>query len=75
MQAGFSDISHFNRSFRRTFGDTPYDVIAAKRIELRTIALLCGGFPEDELQATGAIALFRDPADLLEHYARSALIG
>jgi AraC-like DNA-binding protein len=22
--AGFSDISHFNRSFRRTFGDTPY---------------------------------------------------
>ena len=26
VQAGFSDISHFNRSFRRTFGDTPYDV-------------------------------------------------
>ena len=23
-QAGFSDISHFNRSFRRTFGDTPF---------------------------------------------------
>ena len=56
-------------------GDTPYDVIAAKKIELRTIALLCGGFLEDELRATGAIALFRDPADLLEHYARSALIG
>jgi AraC-like DNA-binding protein len=26
VQAGFSDISHFNRSFRRTFGDTPYGV-------------------------------------------------
>jgi AraC-like DNA-binding protein len=25
-QAGFSDISHFNRSFRRKFGDTPYGV-------------------------------------------------
>jgi AraC-like DNA-binding protein len=24
--AGFSDISHFNRSFRRLFGDTPYGV-------------------------------------------------
>lgn len=23
-KAGFSDISHFNRSFRRTFGDTPF---------------------------------------------------
>lgn len=35
VQAGFSDISHFNRSFRRTFGDTPYGVRvrAARAIE------------------------------------------
>ena len=26
VQAGFADISHFNRSFRRTFGDTPFGV-------------------------------------------------
>jgi AraC-like DNA-binding protein len=25
-RAGFSDISHFNRSFRLAFGDTPYGV-------------------------------------------------
>ena len=25
-QSGFADISHFNRSFRGTFGDTPYGV-------------------------------------------------
>ena len=25
-KAGFSDISHFNRSFRHAFGDTPYGV-------------------------------------------------
>ena len=56
-------------------GDTPYDVIAAKKLGLSTIALLCGGFPEDELTSVGALALFRDPADLLENYARSALIG
>jgi AraC-like DNA-binding protein len=33
-QAGFADISHFNRSFRRAFGDTPYGVRvrAARRL-------------------------------------------
>ena len=56
-------------------GDTPYDVEAAKKIELPTIALLCGGFPEDELRASGAIAIYRDPADLLESYLRSPLCG
>ena len=25
-QSGFADISHFNRSFRRAFGDTPLGV-------------------------------------------------
>jgi HAD superfamily hydrolase (TIGR01549 family) len=56
-------------------GDTPYDIIAAKKIGLPAIALLCGGFAEDELRATGAIAIYRDPADLLESYARSPLAG
>ena len=56
-------------------GDTPYDVEAAKKIRLSTIALLCGGFGEDELRASGAVAIFRDPADLLTGYARSPLCG
>lgn len=54
-------------------GDTPYDVQAAKKAELRTIGLLCGGFSADELRAYGAVAIFRDPADLLESYERSPL--
>jgi len=56
-------------------GDTPYDIAAAKKIDLATIAVLCGGFSEDELRATGAVAIFRDPADLLEHYYGSPLAG
>ncbi|MEY2499155.1 MAG: hypothetical protein QOD12_2711 [Verrucomicrobiota bacterium] len=56
-------------------GDTPYDVEAAKKINLGTIAVLCGGFPEDELRAEGAVAIFRDPADLLERYYQSPLAG
>lgn len=56
-------------------GDSPYDVEAAKKIGLRTIAVLCGGFSQDELLAAGAAAIFRDPAELLEKYERSALAG
>ncbi len=53
-------------------GDTPYDVEAAKKINLATIALLSGGFAEQELRDAGACAIFRDPADLLDRYYQSA---
>jgi HAD superfamily hydrolase (TIGR01549 family) len=56
-------------------GDTPYDIEAAKKLDLATIALLCGGFPEDDLRDAVAIAIFRDPADLLDHYWQSPLAG
>jgi HAD superfamily hydrolase (TIGR01549 family) len=56
-------------------GDTPYDVEAAKKIELPVIAVLCGGFSEDALRDEGAVAIYRDPADLLENYYRSPLAG
>ena len=56
-------------------GDTPYDVAAAKKIDLPVIGLLCGGFPEQALRDEGAVAIFRDPADLLERYYQSPLAG
>ncbi|MEP6699097.1 MAG: hypothetical protein ABJB09_05135 [Verrucomicrobiota bacterium] len=43
--------------------------------ELRTIALLCCGFAENDLRDAGACAIFRDPADLLDRYYRSPLAG
>ena len=56
-------------------GDTPYDVEAAKKIDLRVIGVLCGGFSEDVLRGEGAIAIYREPADLLAHYYQSPLAG
>ena len=56
-------------------GDTPYDVIAAKRAGLRCIGLLCGGFPIEDLTQAGSVALFKDPADLLDRFAASPLVG
>ena len=52
-------------------GDTPYDIEAASKINLRTVAVLCGGFPEESLR--GAVAIYRDPADLLARYEESPL--
>ncbi|MFL6590000.1 MAG: HAD family hydrolase [Chthoniobacterales bacterium] len=56
-------------------GDTPYDIAAAKKIDLPVIGVLCGGFPETALRDAGAVAIFRDPADLLERYFQSPLAG
>ena len=54
-------------------GDSPYDIEAAARIALPAVGLLCGGFPEQDLRAAGAIAIYKSPLDLLENYARSPL--
>jgi HAD superfamily hydrolase (TIGR01509 family) len=49
-------------------GDSPYDAIAANGAGLKTIGVLCGGFPENDLRQAGCIAIFRDPADILERF-------
>jgi HAD superfamily hydrolase (TIGR01549 family) len=54
-------------------GDTPYDIEAAEKAGIRTIAFRCGGFPEDSLR--GAVALYDGPADLLARCDASPLAG
>jgi HAD superfamily hydrolase (TIGR01509 family) len=44
-------------------GDTPYDIEAATRAGVKTIALRCGGWWDDAALA-GAIAIYDDPAAL-----------
>ncbi len=53
-----------------TVGDTRFDIEAAAKAGLATIALLCGGTAENVLRKTGAIAIYREPADVLAHYDR-----
>jgi phosphoglycolate phosphatase-like HAD superfamily hydrolase len=54
-------------------GDTPYDATAAAKAGLKTIGLLSGGFLERDLREAGCIAIYKDPADLLDHYRTSPL--
>jgi HAD superfamily hydrolase (TIGR01509 family) len=53
-------------------GDTPYDIEAAAKAGMRTIAFRCGGWTDDKLK--GAAEICDGPADLLAHYEAS-LIG
>ena len=47
-------------------GDTPYDVEAAAKAGVRTIAFRCGGWQDPDLR--GAWQVYDDPADLLAHF-------
>lgn len=48
-------------------GDAVWDGEAAKRAGVRFVALTCGGTCEADLREAGAVAVFRDPAELLEN--------
>jgi len=52
-------------------GDTPYDVEAAQRAGMATLALRSGGFSDADL--AGALAIYDDAADLLARYDESPL--
>jgi phosphoglycolate phosphatase-like HAD superfamily hydrolase len=54
-------------------GDTPYDGEAAVAAGAEFIGVLSGGFPEEDLRASGATAIYRDPAHLLEQYESTPL--
>ena len=54
-------------------GDTHYDAEAAGLAGLRTIGVLCGGFPEEDLRGGGCVEVWKDPADMLENYERTAM--
>jgi len=75
FMAALRTLGHLSPEQAIAIGDTPFDVEAAKKIDLATIALLCGGFPEQTLLDAGACAIFRDPADLLDRYYQSPLAG
>jgi HAD superfamily hydrolase (TIGR01549 family) len=46
-------------------GDTVWDMEAASRAGVRSIAMLSGGLPRRALEAAGAAAVYKNPLDLL----------
>jgi phosphoglycolate phosphatase-like HAD superfamily hydrolase len=53
-------------------GDTAYDIEAADKADVKTIAFRSGGWKDEDLK--GAVAIYNDPADLLARYNESPLV-
>jgi HAD superfamily hydrolase (TIGR01549 family) len=64
---------HIRREDVVVVGDSPHDAEAAKKAELRTVGVRCGGFPEADLLKAGCIAIYDGPEDLLRRYEESPL--
>ena len=65
FQAALDRLSDVAPGEAVVVGDTPYDAEAARKVGVRTVGVLCGGFSEADLREAGAVAIFRDPADIL----------
>ncbi len=73
VRAALAKLGNPNPAQVIMLGDTPYDVEAAHKAGVNTIALLCGGFPENELRLEGCVAIYRGPEELFECYDESPL--
>jgi HAD superfamily hydrolase (TIGR01549 family) len=56
-------------------GDTTWDVEAATRAGVATLAVMTGGFGRDELREAGALDVFESVAELRERLGETALGG
>jgi HAD superfamily hydrolase (TIGR01509 family) len=54
-------------------GDTPWDIKAAAKVGVPTIAVLTGGFAIEELEESGAAAVFESVEQLCERLDETAL--
>ena len=67
------ECAHARASEAIMVGDTPYDVEAATRARVTTIAFRCGGWGDDRLR--DALAIYDGPWDLLAQLDSSPLAG
>jgi HAD superfamily hydrolase (TIGR01509 family) len=73
FQAALAQLGGITADQVVVVGDTGYDAEAAGKANLRTIGVMSGGWSEADLFQAGCIAVYRDPADLLERYDTSPL--
>lgn len=56
-------------------GDTPWDIEAARKADVETIAVMTGGFSRAELEEAGAVAIYESIPELRADLPNTALAG
>ena len=56
-------------------GDSTWDCVAAERCGVPTVAVLTGGFSEQELREAGAVRVYESMSELIEHLDETPLAG
>jgi HAD superfamily hydrolase (TIGR01549 family) len=72
FQAALKQLGGLKGEAAFAVGDTPYDAQSAGKADIKTLGMLCGGFPKADLRDAGVIEIYDDPSDLLERYDQSA---
>jgi HAD superfamily hydrolase (TIGR01509 family) len=54
-------------------GDAVWDAAACAKAGVAFVGVTCGGTPEQQLREAGAVEVWRDPAEIVENFAQSAL--
>lgn len=65
FEAALEKLEGVSAAAAIVIGDTRFDLEAARKAGLDSIAFLCGGTDEKILRNSTALAIYRDPADLL----------
>jgi len=54
-------------------GDAVWDGAACGKAGVPFVGVTCGGTPDQQLRAAGAVEVWRDPAEIMQSFERSAL--
>jgi HAD superfamily hydrolase (TIGR01549 family) len=68
FQAALGQLRGIAKDRIVVLGDSPYDARASAKAGLRSIGVLCGGFPASSLTKSGCSAIYRSPSNILINY-------
>lgn len=65
------DVLQIQADEALALGDTPWDIQAATKAGVKTVAVQSGGWKREELEEAGAVAVYVDVADILRNFDQS----